>query len=86
MYITVVHEITEPSTFWSAAQEAMSQPMPEGVALHGVFPSSDGTHAVCLWEAPDQQAVREMVESVVGQVSKNDYHEVDAVNAVGLPA
>jgi hypothetical protein len=86
MYITVVHEITDPSTFWGAAQEAITQPMPEGVSLHGVLPSTNGSHAVCLWEAPSVDAVREMVESLVGQVSKNDYHEVDSANARGLPA
>jgi hypothetical protein len=86
MYITVVHEITDPSAFWGATQEAMTQPMPEGVALHNVLPSTDGSHAVCLWQTPSLDTVREMVEPLVGQVSKNDYHEVDSANARGLPA
>lgn len=59
--------------------------MPEGVKIHSTLPNSDGTKAVCLWEANDLNAVKNTVEGSVGQYSRNEYFSVEAKNAFGLP-
>ena len=39
----------------------------------------------CLWEAETVDAVRDLVDSVVGQFSQNEYFEVSKETALGLP-
>ena len=41
---------------------------------------------MCLWEAGSLDAVRDVVEGTVGDVSDNEYFEVNEQNAQGLPA
>jgi hypothetical protein len=84
MYVVAKHQISDPARFWAAAQEATPR-IPEGVTLHSVLPNTDGSAAVCLWEAGSLDAVRDLVESAVGAVSRNEYYEVDSKNAMGLP-
>jgi hypothetical protein len=83
MHVVAIHSISDPDKFWSAADESE---LPEGVALHSAFPNDDGSRAVCLWEADSLDAVREIVESTVGDVSNNEFFEVNASNAQGLPS
>jgi hypothetical protein len=84
MYVVAKHEISDPARFWAAAQEATPN-IPEGIKLHYVLPNTGGSAAVCLWEAGSLDAVRDLVESAVGEVSRNEYYEVDSNNAMGLP-
>jgi hypothetical protein len=44
-----------------------------------------GTGAVCPWEANSLDAVRNLVDATVAASSTNQYFEVDAKNAFGLP-
>jgi hypothetical protein len=82
MHIVVIHSISDPDKFWSAADE--SEP-PEGIALHSALPNDDGSRAVCLWKADSVDSVKQLVEDTVGDVSSNEYFEVNATNAQGLP-
>jgi hypothetical protein len=84
MYVVAKHEISDPARFWAAVQEATPN-IPEGIKLHYALPNTEGSAAVCLWEAGSVNAVRDLVESAVGAVSRNEYYEVDRKNAVGLP-
>ena len=43
----------------------------------------DHTTGVCIWEGESVEAVRELVESVVGEHSENEYFELEVD---GLPA
>jgi hypothetical protein len=83
MHVVAIHSISDPDKFWETADE--SKP-PEGVALHSAFPNEDGSRAVCLWEADSLDTVRQLVEDTVGDVSSNEFFEVNAGNAQGLPA
>ena len=82
MYSIAIHQISDPDAFWAGAQEMQ---LPDGMTLHTVAPNSDGTRAVCVWEADSVESVRDFVESVAGQISTNEYFEVDAEKAMGLP-
>ena len=82
MYVAVIHSISHPEEFWRAAEQGE---FPEGVNLHSSLPNTDGSRAVCLWEAESPDAVRDVVEGTVGEFSSNEYFEVNAQNAQGLP-
>ena len=85
MFIIAQHTISDPERF-SAAVEAGMKDLPADVRLHSAIPSSDGSRSTCLWEAGSLEAVTALVEDSVGDVSTNEYYEVDAQSAVGLPA
>jgi hypothetical protein len=48
--------------------------------------ASDGTRAVCVWESDSVETIRNLVESAAGQISDNEYFEVNAENAQGSRA
>lgn len=84
MYIVVEHDISEPNTFWDGARAGMAN-LPSGLKIHQVFPNSDGTRSVCLWEANSVEDVESFIEEAVGEVSSNTYFAVESEEAVGLP-
>jgi hypothetical protein len=86
-YVVAIHQINDPENFWSGAARAVPN-LPSGVRLHATYPQGDGSRAVCLWEAESVDAVRQLVDSGVGDTSRNEYFEVDAqhAGALGLPA
>jgi hypothetical protein len=84
-YIVAIHDISDPQRFWGAA-DANSE-FPPGITLHATYPRGDSSRAVCLWEADSVDAVRQLIESVSGDASNNEFFEVDTSHAgvVGLP-
>jgi hypothetical protein len=83
MYVSAIHEISDPEKFWGMDPDDV---IPEGVVLHSALPNGDGSRAVCLWEADSLDTVQKIVEENVGQFSQNEYFEINAENARGLPA
>jgi hypothetical protein len=81
MHVIAIHSISEPERFFELSA---STPVPEGMTLHSVLPSGDGSRAVCLWEADSVDSVRELVDGTVGETSANEFFGVDAENAQGL--
>ena len=81
MYVLVQHYVSDPQTFWSDVRYALSS-LPPPLVLHHVFPTADGSHAVCLWEADSVRDVKAFIETYVGHVSRNLYFQVE--NRVGI--
>jgi hypothetical protein len=48
VYVITVHNISQSEPFFAAAQ---STPIPQGMALRSMIPSSDHSRCVCVWEA-----------------------------------
>jgi hypothetical protein len=80
MHVIAIHSISDPDRFWSAVPD-----IPEGMTLHSALPNDDGSRAVCVWEAGSVNDVEQLVEGAVGEVSDNEYFEVNDSNAQGLP-
>jgi hypothetical protein len=80
MYIVAQHRIKDPARFWSADPQG-----PEAPRLHAAYPSHDKTKGVCLWESDSIDALRDSLDTLVGDAAENTYFEVDATVAVGLP-
>jgi hypothetical protein len=81
MYVIAIHDISDPTRFFGTAPA-----MPDGVTLHSVMPNDGGSRAVCVWQADSVDEVERLVEGTVGDYSRNQYFQVDAQNAQGLPA
>lgn len=83
MYVVVQHTISDPAAFWNAADPRTLSPE---VQLHHTFPTPDGTRAVCIWEAQSVDAVRNLLEPLVGRVSRNEYFPVENREGFAKPS
>jgi hypothetical protein len=83
VYVLVHHEIRDPDRFWSIVQRA---DVPAEMKLHHTFPARDGSRATCLWEAESVDAVRDLVEPLLGGVSSNEYSEAENREGIAMPS
>ena len=77
MFVTVIHRIHDPAGFQAAEGKAMAAGVPPHVALPIHAATADHALGICIWEGESVDAVREVVESVVGPFSDNDYFQLD---------
>lgn len=84
MFISVIHRISDPETFWATAASATSD-IPADIKLHQTVTSNDRSTAICLWEAASVDGVRDFLEPLMGRVCKNEYIEIDPSSSMGLP-
>jgi hypothetical protein len=77
MHVGVIHRISDPKAFQQAEQAALDAGLPEGFRLPVHAEAPDHTTALCIWEGPSVDAVRDLVESVVSEFSQNEYFEVE---------
>lgn len=85
MFISVIHRISDPDTFWANAASAAND-IPADLKLHQTVTSNDRSTAICLWEAASADSVRDLLEPLFGSVCKNEYIEIDPSVSMGLPA
>jgi hypothetical protein len=83
MYVSVHHHVSDPEGFRAAEQRALEEGLPEGFSLPIHATTPDYTTVICIWEGESVEAVRDLVESVVGEYSENEYFET---KVDGLPA
>ncbi|HEU4699657.1 MAG TPA: hypothetical protein VFS40_10780 [Gemmatimonadales bacterium] len=74
MYVIVQHTVTDPAAFWSLTDSAR---LPAHLQLHHTFPTPDGRHAVCVWEADSVEDVRDLLEPMLGGTCRNEYFAVE---------
>jgi hypothetical protein len=86
MYVAVVHRIKDPKAMLSRA-EGLADPSnaPPGVVPRQFCPSKDLSAATCIWEASSVDAVRDHIDSTLGDSSDNTYFEIYTEYAQGLP-
>ena len=77
MHVGVIHRISDPEAFQQAEQEALEAGLPEGFRLPVHAETPDHSTAICIWDGPSVDAVRDLVESTVGEYSQNEYYEVE---------
>ena len=81
MYVVAIHSISDPEAFWGGSLD-----LPEGTELPTVAPSPDGKRAVCIWKTDSVDTVRDLVDGATGEISQNEFFEVNAQSAQGLPS
>lgn len=84
MFVVVQHDITDADAFFGSAESVVGS-VPTGVKAVQFFPSNDRKRAVCLWEAPSVDSVKNYLEAKIGSSSRNTYYAVDSKVAMGLP-
>jgi hypothetical protein len=77
MFVGVIHHITDPEGFEAAEAKAIEQGLPPNIALPIHAATPDHTTGICIWEGESVDAVRELVEAVVGPFSTNEYLQLD---------
>jgi hypothetical protein len=85
MYVLCTHTLRSPAEFWERAAQALPN-LPDGIRVHNVFPSADGSVGVCLWEGDSMEHVRAFVDGATSDVADNDFFAVQAEHARGLPS
>ena len=84
MYIMVQHTVSDPSTVWSRAQQAVSN-IPQHLKLHQSMPTPDGRKAVCIWEAASVETLKTYLDPMLGPDAHNQYFEVVNKEGIALP-
>jgi hypothetical protein len=59
--------------------------IPESIKVPVSLPDPTGAKAVCVWEADAVKPVQDFIDGLFGAVSDNEYFEVAAQKAIGLP-
>jgi hypothetical protein len=77
MHVGVIHRISDPEAFEQAEQKALEAGLPQEFQLPVHAATPDHSTAICIWQGPSVDAVRDLVESVVGEYSENEYYEVE---------
>jgi hypothetical protein len=77
MFVSVIHRIHDPEGFQAAEAKALEAGIPSHVALPVHAATPDHKLGICIWEGESVAAVREVVESVVGPYSENEYAEME---------
>lgn len=85
MKVVVQHEIRNTGSFQARGENLTGNP-PDGIRPHQFYPAQDFTTAVCLWEAPSVDALREYIDGTLGDSAANAYFPVAEEAAIGLPA
>jgi hypothetical protein len=83
MFIAIVHDIHDPDRFQERAKQVF--PLPDALRVHHFLPASDLSEAVCLYEAPTIDAVRDYLDPALGDSSTQHYFPVAEQQAMGLP-
>jgi hypothetical protein len=84
MFVAVQHTIRDPEVFWGKAGEIVPN-LPSHVKLHQCFPNKSGTRGICIWEGESVKAIQTYLDGQVGNVSSNDYFEVENKELIALP-
>ncbi len=84
MYVAVQHTIRDAEAFWAKAGEIVPN-LPGHVKLHQCFPNKSGTRGICIWEGESVRAIQTYLDGQVGNVSSNDYFEVENKDSIALP-
>ena len=77
MFVGVIHHINDPEGFQAAEDKAIEQGLPPNVSLPIHAATPDHRTGSCIWQGESVDAVRDLVESVVGPFSDNEYFELE---------
>jgi hypothetical protein len=89
MQVGIYHTINDAKKWEQTKQRVMSKieggTLPAGVKPVLYIPGINSKTTFCLWEADSIDSVKKFVDAESGTAARNEYFEVDAKNAIGLP-
>jgi len=85
MYILVTHAISRPAEFWGAVQKFLTTLPQSGVKeVVNLFPSENMDQCTSVWEAESMETLGKYLQSMIGDISKATYYQINEANALGL--
>jgi hypothetical protein len=84
MHLGVIHEIRDPAG-WDAIIKSPPE-LPDGFVLLGSVTQDDARRAMCIWEAPNRDALQQVLDGAFGDAVVNDCFVADPERSVNLPA
>ena len=89
MHVSVHHIIKDPQKWAQVTTKMMTMleqgRLPQGLKALMYLPGTDGRKADCLWEAQSVDALKNFLEPAIGSAATNDYFQINAQAAIGLP-
>lgn len=85
MHVMAVSAVSDDDRFWSSMKKARTR-LPESAAWTLAVAGVDGTRAVNVIVHGSVEGVRAFLGEYADPFATTEYFEVDAANAVGLPA
>ena len=86
MYVIAIHKVTDQSKFWPPNVTELTKPIPPHLKLHHTFAGTDGTEAVCVWEAESVDALRNWLDPFTAGGSVNTYFAAANREGIAIPA
>ena len=88
MHAVIHHHISDPAKWDRSVKNIMSMMeqhrIPSGLIPLQYLPSADGRNADCVWETQSLEALQKFVDRETAG-ARNEYFEVKAEAAIGLP-
>lgn len=82
MHALVHHQISKPEEFLAIVQGGAK--FPDGYEVLAFLPDVTHKNATCIWETPDTESLKLLIEPILGDTCVNTYHQVDESIAMGL--
>ena len=86
MYVVVQHRVTDPAKFWPTDVAQYATMVPPHFTLHHTLAGTDGSQAVCVWEAASVDALRDWLDPFTAGGSVNTYFAAVNKEGVAIPA
>ena len=89
MHVGIHHTINDAKKWEQGKKSVMSKieggGLPAGMKPVVFVPATNQKITFCVWEADSVDTVKKFIDREVGTAARNEYFEVDAKNAMGLP-
>jgi hypothetical protein len=89
MHVVIRHYISDAAKWDRSSKNIMSMieqhRLPTGLKPLEYLPSVDGRNAECVWEAGSLGALQKFIDRETAGAARNEYFEVKAEAAFGLP-
>lgn len=89
MFVGIYHTINDTKKWEQTLQSVMSKieggTLPAGLKPTLFVPATNQKTTFCVWEADSVNAVKKFIDDESGTAARNEYFEVDAKNAIGMP-
>ena len=78
MYVVVQHAFKDPEKAFARGEKLVkNEGAPAGSRGLQFYPATDGSGAVCLWEASSVDEIQRYVDTTLGDASVNTSYEVN---------
>ena len=89
MHVVIRHYVSDPVQWDRSTKNIMAMieqhRLPAGLKPLEYLPSVDGRKADCVWETPALGTLQKFIEGETAEAARNEYFEVKAAAAIGLP-